>query len=406
MKISIILDKRRVTLTGEHKGRYHIKLQVSATANGKTTQKRLPTGQYATPEEFKKIMQHNVGRDVRLQDVESKVFGMYEDAKRLAGENPYLDIESFKYQLTNAGAFKSPLSLMVSYAKSLRERGRIRSAISYESAISSLKAFFGETVSFAAITPKRLMAYEKQMLKEGKSISTVGIYLRNLRAIYRLAIKEGGLRPSIYPFGRDKYVIPQGKGRKLALTEAQKDQVLAYKTLNPASRKAADFWVFSYFCYGMNFADISLLRYSDIQGDFIIFGRKKTIETKRDQSTIDIPIRPEVREIIARWGNKSLSPNEYVFPILREGLTPEQIDDRIHSFIANTNEALATVSKDLGLPRMTTYWARHTFATIARRKGADLEFIQKALGHSDIKTTQNYINSFDIEVRVQVSNWL
>ena len=48
---------------------------------------------------------------------------------------------------------------------------------------------------------------------------------------------------------------------------------------------------------------------------------------------------------------------------------------------------------------VSTYWARHTFATLAVRNGASLEFIQESLGHGDLKTTQGYFAGFDNEAK-------
>lgn len=419
MKVSIVHDKRRQVTTGENEGKFAIKIRLTYTRDKRTIQKLFPTGFYATEAEFKKIKNNNPGKDARLQEIESKVYQLYENGKKIIRENPFVDPEQFGYELTNAGAFKSPLSLMWSYAQSLRKEGKIGTAEFYEQAHNSFKEFAGEHFTFGAVTSKWLMKYEKWMTTDrikdektlpARSITTVGMYCRALRSVFNLAIEKRKIPANLYPFGKGKYVIPTSKGRKMALTETQKDLILSYRTLDPAVRKAVDMWIFSYFCYGMNFADVARLKFADIKDNAIFFDRAKTINTERDRSFIEIPLRDEVWAIIKKWGNwtSSVNPNAYVFPVLREGLTPKQIQDRVHDFIRDTNEGLATAcgEKELNLPKITTYWARHTFATIAYKKGAGLEFIQKALGHSDIKTTQAYINSFDMETRKMVSNWL
>jgi integrase/recombinase XerD len=405
MKVSIVHDKRRKIVTGENAGKFAIKIRLTFTRDKKTTQKLYPTGCYANDAEFKKIKAANSGKDVRLQEIETKVYALYENAKKIIKDNPFVDPDSFGYELTNAGSFKDPLSLMESYAESLRKEGKVGSSDYYKQAISSFKEF-SPHFSFGSVTPRWLMKYEKAMLEKGRSITTVGMYCRAMRTIFNLAIDKKKINPGVYPFGKGKYVIPTAKGRKLALTEEQKDKLLAYRNLSPAVQKAVSLWIFSYFCYGMNFADIARLKFADIKGNSIVFDRAKTINTERDRSFIEIPLRAEVTDIINKWGNPSNNPNAHVFPVLRDGLTEEQIQNRIHDFIAETNEGLKTACDSLQLPRITTYWARHTFATIAYKKGAGLEFIQKALGHSDLKTTQAYINSFDMETRQMVSNWL
>lgn len=404
MKVSIILDKRRETTTGDNAGKYAIKIRLTYTRDKKTIQKNFPTGCYATVDEFKKIASNKTGKDSDLQQIETSVYALYENGKKIIKDNPFIEHEAFGYELTNAGNFKSPLTLMESYAQALKKEGKVGTAEFYQQAISSFKIFAGEHFTFGSVTPKWLHKYEKTMIDAGKSITTVGMYCRALRSVYNMAIDKKKASPVQYPFGKGKYVIPTSKGRKMALTEVQKDKVLSYPTLDPSVRKAVDLWIFSYFCYGMNFADIARLKFTDIRDNNIFFDRTKTINTGRERSLIEIPLRKEVWDIIKKWGNQT----GYIFPVLRDGLTVEQINNRVHDFIADTNAGLKKACEDenLQLPKITTYWARHTFATIAYKKGAGIEFIQKALGHSDIKTTQAYINSFDMETRQMVSNWL
>lgn len=411
MTIARVLDKKRMTTTGENAGRYHAKIRLTYTREKKTSQRYFVTGVFATEEEFKKIMSGKTGKDQDLADRETKLNTIYEQAKQILKDNPFIEPEEFEFELSNAGSFKDPLTLMQAYAEELRDNGQIGTSEYYLAALSSFKAFLnGRQMTFAMVTPKMLLAYEKWMTDAGKSISTVGMYCIALRAIFNLAIRKKKLSEKLYPFGKGKYVIPTSKGRKLALNEEQKDKVLSYLNLNPPIQKAVDFWKFSYFCYGMNFADIARLKFGDIKENSIVFDRTKTIRTERDRSFIEIPLRKEVWDIIEKHGNFSQKDNKnvYVFNILRDGLTPKQIQVRVHDFIRDVNDrlALACTPQQMDLPRITTYWARHTFATIAYKRGAGIEFIQKALGHSDPKTTQRYIESFDIETKRMVSNWL
>jgi integrase/recombinase XerD len=411
MTISRILDKKRITTTGVNAGRYHIKIRLTFTREKKTYQKFFMTGLFANEDEFSKIIEGKTRKDRDLAEKETKLSLIYEQAKQILKDNPFIDPDDFAFELTNAGSYKDPLTLMESYANDLKANGQIGNYNYYKLALSSFKTYMnGSPLSFGAVTPKWLMKYEKWMLERGRSISTVGMYCIAMRTVFNLAIDKKKLSDKLYPFGKGKYVIPTSKGRKLALTEEQKDTVLSYLNLDPFVQKAVDFWKFSYFCYGMNFADIARIKFGDIKENSIIFDRTKTIRTERERSFIEIPLRQEVWQVIEKHGNidQKNNPNAFVFNILRDGLTPEQIQDRVHDFVADANEGLAKACSEeqMNLPRMTTYWARHTFATIAYKKGAGIEFIQKALGHSDPKTTLRYIESFDIETKRMVSNWL
>jgi site-specific recombinase XerD len=89
-------------------------------------------------------------------------------------------------------------------------------------------------------------------------------------------------------------------------------------------------------------------------------------------------------------------PEDYIFPVLERGMDLELIEKRISTFIRNTNKALNEIGSDLDLPlKLTTYVARHCFATIQNNNGAPLIYIKEALDHSNITTTQDYFGSFD-----------
>ncbi len=409
MTLAIVLDKKKMTTTGENAGRYHIKIRLTYTRDKKTYQKYYLTGVFADDPEFQKIMETRKGKkSEEIQKKETTVYGLYEKGKKIIEDNPYIDPESFGEQLTAKGSFKDPLSFMLGYSEELRENGRVGTAEYYKQAYASFKAYSNGVMSFGSVTAKWLMKYERDMLEKGKSITTVGMYCIALRTIFNMARSEKRkiIPKDLYPFGKDGYVIPTAKGRKLALSEEHKNKLLSYKTLNSNWRWALDFFSFSYYCFGMNFADIAALRFKHIQGGVIVFDRTKTIMTSRNKESIVVVLRKEALEIIENQGNKPGDPNGYVFPILREGLTPSQIADRVHDFIKDTNKYLAEICEKIKIPKVTTYWARHTFATIAKRKGASLEAIKEALGHSDIKTTEAYLDSFDIESKKQISNML
>jgi integrase/recombinase XerD len=414
MTISRVLDKRR-SLKSD--GRFQIKIRLTKTEDKKTIQKLFKTGIYATPDEFKKII-GSPGKDKELQAKQSKLSELYENGKEILEESPFIDFRSFESELYQLGKYKSPLSIMQAYADQLKASGNIGNSQYYITAMNSFQAFAKDQrimITFQSVTPALLMKYEKWMThgsmekgkeREPKSITTVGMYCIALRRAFNIAKAKHKISDKLYPFGRGKYVIPTSKGRKLALTEEQKNKVLEFKTIDVQIRRSVDFFIFSYFCYGMNFKDIALLRYKDIKDDAIIFDRAKTINTERNREFIEIPLRKETNDIIEAWGNSDKSPGSYIFPILRDGLSPEQVKDRVHDFVKDTNKKLTFLAEYLKISKITTYWARHTFATIAWKKGADLIFLQRALGHSDPKTTQRYLDSFDIETKRKVANWL
>lgn len=306
----------------------------------------------------------------------------------------------------------SVLSCYKDYSIALRAEGRINTAISYECSMNSLKSFTENMrkVSFDDITPEFLSKYETWMLSNGRSITTVGIYLRALRGIFNKAILDKIISKEFYPFGKGKYEIPTGKNIKKALVLSDIGKIYHYDP-NPAisgEERAKDFWLLSYLGNGMNMKDIAQLRFKDIKGDLIAFERAKSKRSRRGKPTIiTIPLTEDVERIIKRWGNEKNHADDYIFPILEKDTTPEREQQLIHQFVKETNKGIRRIAADLKITKdVTTYTARHSFATVLKRSGASTEFIQEALGHAQPGTTQSYLDSFEDEKKKEVAKAL
>lgn len=262
-----------------------------------------------------------------------------------------------------------------------------------------MEKYAGEKIAFATITVEWLKKYEKAMLAEGKSYTTISIYLRCMRALFNEAISIGIFKEAQYPFGKGKYEIPTGKGRKMALNLQQIKQVITYSDESEATEQYRDLWFFSYLCNGININDLLKLKFSNIDGDEIHFYRSKTIHTSREKKEIEALITPEMRHIIDKWGNPDKSPNNYIFPFLDGYVTPIEQKNRTRDITRRINKHMKKISDSLGLPGISTYTARHSFASVLKRSGANIAYISESLGHSDLRTTENYLASFEREER-------
>lgn len=121
---------------------------------------------------------------------------------------------------------------------------------------------------------------------------------------------------------------------------------------------------------------------------------------RSDPKPITVFINDDMKAIIKRLGNKDSSPNNYIFPIMEQGISPLRQYELMQLFVHFINDWMKHILNSLGIDKKaTTYVARHTFSTVLKRSGASTEYIQEALGHSNIKTTENYLDSFDKEVK-------
>jgi len=284
----------------------------------------------------------------------------------------------------------------------LTKYGQIGTASSYQCAINSIQKFTTKDLMFSDITLDWIKRYETHLLNEDKSLVTVKFYIGCLRSLMNEAKQNKIITEASYPFGRGKYEIKTGTGRKLALTLSQIKSVLDYPLLTDNEKKCRDLWFFSYLTNGCNFNDMLKLKYKNIAGGEIHFTRQKTRRTTKNQKEISATLLPEMQVIINKWGNPDRKPDNYIFPFLSKGLTP--IDEKriIQNVIRSVNKKMAAISTALkfDLP-ISTYTARHSYATVLKRSGANIAFISESLGHSDLRTTENYLASFETDERAK-----
>lgn len=311
----------------------------------------------------------------------------------------------------------------------LRADGRIGTANCYRDAARSFQAYTdgkmkqhrqsmkqgkpkktakNKTLNFADVTPDFLKRYAKAMQDAGNSDTTTAIHCRALRRIYNTAIAEGLAAPELYPFKRasanvgEKYAIATTTANKRALSAAQLAALTDCDNLTAAEQQARDLWLFSMYCNGMNFGDIFRLRRSDVvrAGEIhvVSFYRQKTIRrTRRKQIAVALP--PEswqhVEAIITRHGNPDKRPDALLFPTLTDAKSPDAEKRLVQYAIRGTNRHLKTVAAKAGIDvALSTYHARHSFASAMKRSGAPVTFISDALGHTSISTTENYLSGF------------
>ena len=245
-----------------------------------------------------------------------------------------------------------------------------------------------------------LARYADFLRKEGKTQTTIAIHLRHLRAILNEAKRLGSIKDAQYPFGRGRYEIQAGEGRKLALTLEQIGQIANYEDGTEATAKYRDYWLFLYLCNGINVADFVKLRYRDIVNGEICFVRQKTERTTKTRKEIRVVVTERMQAIINRWGNPS-RPDSFIFPILDGQEDAMRRKCKTMYFTRAINKRMKEVGEQLGIGNISTYTARHSFATVLKRAGTNIAYISESLGHQDLKTTENYLASFEREERVK-----
>jgi integrase/recombinase XerD len=326
--------------------------------------------------------------------------------KRIEDEVENLVLKGdFTFDLLNRrlsrGNIDSVLTAFDNKRRSLIDTDRIGSADYYYTASQSIRKFSHEDLRFSDITPDWLRRFEKWMLENKKSYTTIGMYMRALRAIVNETKKAGTITEAQYPFGVDLYEIPEGKGRKTALTLEQVGKLISEPLLTDSEKRCRDLWFFSYLCNGINMNDLLRLKYSDIEDGEISWYRKKTLHTAKKKDRITAILLPEMDQIIDRWGNREKKPEQYIFPFLSADISPVDEKRIVKNATRLINKKMRALGMSIGIGPVTTYTARHSFATVLKRSGANIAYISESLGHTDLKTTESYLKSFEKKERLK-----
>ncbi len=399
VNVKIVPDVRRF----KENERFPLKLRITY----KGERRYYATGHDASDEEWTTI--NSADSKGKLRKIRSAIVEIEDNAEKCCAEIVPFSFKQFEYIFFDQKIqFESVESAFTTYINQLTSNDQVGSAAAYRTAMNGLLKY-KSNLKFSDVTPEFLQDFENWMVHRGKSITTVGIYLRQLRSIINIAKEKGIVRPQNYPFGRRKYVIPGGRNMKKALSISQIKQIFEY----PASPgtgmdKARDFWVLSYLCNGINMMDLVQLQWRDLTNTAITFIREKTKRTnKANPVTITVPRNEYINRIISKWGVKSFQTTDYVFGIIARNDSAEIIRKKAKQFTHVTNDWMKRMGVELGFDvKLTTYVARHSFATILVRSGAPMKLASQSLGHVNLSTTERYFAGFDLEAQAEFNKAL
>lgn len=268
-----------------------------------------------------------------------------------------------------------------------KSSNKISTAKINKDTLNSLKLFHSkENLKFSDLNFEFISKYDTFLRSRGGEDSGIGIKMRTIRAIYNKAINRKHIPKSLYPFDLYKIAKLKKEAKKEYLTEDElkmmENEVFEDKRLEFAK----NIYLFSFYCRGMNFIDIMKLNSSNF------FEGKTSYLRNKTGVGLEFEIPKKAMKILQFYNQQS--QNKYLFPILlSEKMTGQQIENRRHKKIGEINVALKEVVAHLKInKKITFYTARHTFATLLKFKNISIDLIGQCLGHSDIKSTQSYLN--------------
>lgn len=256
---------------------------------------------------------------------------------------------------------------------------------------SRLSKYMNEAdMAFEDIDINFIRKFEDWMIRNTIAITTRSIDLRTFRTVWRNAIKEKHCKYTHYPFkdfAFSKYNNP--KTKKRAITQEQFQKIASLELEDDKLVNSRNYFLFSYYCRGLNFADLANLKWTNIIDGNLNYVRAKTKEQ------FDFKLHPEAKRILTFYkemvGN---SDDGYIFPILyKRHNSVRSKRDRRQKILKRVNKDLKAISEKAEIQKnLTTYVARHTYATTLKAKGVSIEEIGKTLGHDSTKTTEIYLD--------------
>ena len=259
-------------------------------------------------------------------------------------------------------------------------------------------AFFkfetNKKLRFKDITPGLLDKYETYLRSRNNTNAGISIKMRTLRALYNDAINKGVVSLQHYPFKAYKVSKLKSEANKRALTI---EELKAFNQLDtskhPHLLDSKNYFMFSFYTRGMNYVDMMKLRWDNIHNDRIVYKRSKT--GKR----FVIKILEPVQRILDHYKSQPSSTG-YIFPmLLKENMTPMQIEHRKDKTLKKFNADLKEVAKIQDIDKnITSYVARHSYATYLKQKNISTDKISESMGHANLQVTINYLKEFGNDV--------
>ena len=243
-----------------------------------------------------------------------------------------------------------------------------------------------EDLTFSQMTGEMIEMYQAWLWNRGIGQNTVSFYLRTLRTLYNKAV-EAGQAPPNNIFAHVQTSNVRTAKRAITVKEIRKIEKLDLPT-GSSLDKARDLFFISFYLRGMAFVDMAFLKKTDLKCSMVSYNRRKT------HQNLNIEWMKPMQAIIDKYAEQT-KDSPYLLPILTgKESSPYTAYRKVEH---NTNYNLKKIGEMVGLKiPLTTYVARHTWASVALHMNIPIATISEGMGHNSYKTTQIYLQSIDV----------
>ena len=279
--------------------------------------------------------------------------------------------------------------------RTFEKTDKVGNRLIYKTSYNSIKVFNKGRLNilFSDIDVPWLNRYEKWLRSKGNKETTISLLFRTLRSAYNKAVEAKCASKTEYPFDEFKISRFDVRTKKRAISNEDVLKIIKLDLAdgNDSIKLSRDVFIFSYLCAGITFSDIANLKQSNIVNGRLHYATQKT------GKLISILLSEEAGNILSRY-RTSNDERVYLFPIhdIRFHKTAQQKQNRIHKVLGKTDKDLKLIAEKCKIEQnLTTYSARHSYATVLKNSGVNVALISETLGHSNLSTTQIYLASFE-----------
>jgi len=329
-----------------------------------------------------------------LQKIKTKAFQI---CSQLQTENEHFTLHDFEmaFRFRSNPVANNFFSFWENLIEDMMVAGRTGNAKANREGYKALKKFnSGTNLRFDEISYAYLSKFENHLRSRGGTDGGISVRMRSIRTVFNVAIARDRISSEIYPFHKYKISKLKSRTNKRALDISEVNGIFDMDmTDHPHLVDSRNYFLFSFYTRGMNFADMLKLKWEDVKSDTILYTRSKT------KGNFNIKILPPVQDILDYYKANSIG-TEYVFPILlKDGMTPIQIEYRKAKTLTKFNRDLKEIASICKIDKLiTSYVARHSFANCLKQKGVATDIISESMGHQNLAVTQAYLKDLDSSV--------
>lgn len=381
--ISLYLDRRYK----RKDGKYPVKVKVSFKGNQGFL---IPTSAHISLNQWerKEVVRHPNREKINayLRDRQNKITNAIYDLE-MSGRIGIMSVSSIRKYVEDVLDGGDHYSFIKHFEKVIDDKTKISTKTIYRQTLVKIEMFDKRDLGFTDITYLWLKSFERFLSDSGISINSINIHMRNIRAVINDAITEERAPLDCYPFRKYKIKKEETPHRALNINQLC---LLRNYSCEPSQEQYRDVFMLIFYLGGINIVDLCNLR--QIDRGYVEYRRAKTGRLYR------IKVQPEALEIIERYRGDSYLLNildrygNYKDYLHRLNLNLRQIGP--YKIVKDKAGKLRKYERSPLFPALSTYWARHTFATIAASLNIPKETIAAVLGHGGKTVTDIYI-AFD-----------